>query len=102
MSSFLPLNANEDVRALTCKPVIFESAVINSSLTPSLRYSSPFSALIFTNGNTAIDFSGITNAGAEVFGFPRCQKRKVAMAIRIKIAAKRFLLLIWDFFAADM
>src|SRR5216110_3113528 len=56
MSSFLPLNANDDVRALTCKPVIFESAVINSSLTPSLKYSSFLSALMFTNGNTAIDF----------------------------------------------
>src|SRR5437868_7785738 len=56
MSSFLPLNANEDVRALTCKPMIFESAVINSSLTPSLKYSSFLSALMFTNGNTAIDF----------------------------------------------
>src|SRR5437660_9392012 len=37
MSSFLPLNANDEVRTLTCKPAIFESAVINSSLTPSLR-----------------------------------------------------------------
>src|SRR5437588_3129421 len=33
----LPLNANDEVRTLTCKPAIFESAVINSSLTPSLR-----------------------------------------------------------------
>src|SRR5439155_352359 len=56
MSSFLPLNANDEVRALTCKPVIFESAVINSSLTPSLKYSSALSALMFTNGRTAIDF----------------------------------------------
>src|SRR6266571_8942264 len=57
MSSFLPLNANDDVRAFTCNPVIFESAVINSSLTPSLKYSSFLSALMFTNGNTAIDFA---------------------------------------------
>ena len=57
MSSFLSLNANDDVRALTCKPVILESAVINSSLTPSLKYSSFLSALMFTNGNTAIDLA---------------------------------------------
>src|SRR6266446_8226049 len=56
MSSFLPLKANDDVRALTCNPVIFESALINSSLTPSLRYSSFLSALMFTNGSTAMDF----------------------------------------------
>src|SRR6059058_1541159 len=69
MSSFLPLNANDDVRAFTCKPVIFESAVINSSLTPSLKYSSFFPALMFTNGRTAIDFAGNSaRAALAVFG----------------------------------
>src|SRR5436190_9000243 len=57
MSSFLPLNAKDDVRALTCSPVIFESAVINSSLIPSLKYSSFLSALMFTNASTAMDFA---------------------------------------------
>src|SRR5882724_89424 len=72
MSSFLPLNANEEVRALTCKPVIFESAATNSSLTPSLKYSSPLSALIFRNGNTAIDFSG---GGANGTAFCRSMRK---------------------------
>src|SRR5712692_12013873 len=74
MSSFLPLNANDDVRALTCNPVIFESAVINSSLTPSLKYSSFLSALMFTNGSTAIDL--IVFGAAAVGGEARLiQKR---------------------------
>src|ERR1700736_602370 len=73
MSSFLPLNANEEVRALTCKPVIFDSAVINSSLTPSLKYSSVLSALMFTNGRTAIVLLVV---GAGVIGEARLiQKR---------------------------
>jgi hypothetical protein len=42
---------------------------------------------MFTNGKTAIDFSAMADAGADVFGFPRCQKRKVEMTMRIKIAA---------------
>src|SRR6266404_649085 len=86
MSSLLPLNANDDVRALTCKPVIFESAVINSSLTPSLKYSSFLSALMFTNGNTAIDFwSGafaVLGAAGEVGLLRGCVVHHQPTAIR--------------------
>src|SRR5205809_5956478 len=55
-SSFLPLNAKQDVRPGTRNPGIFDSTLISSSVMPSLKYSSFLSALMFTNGNTAIDF----------------------------------------------
>src|SRR6202030_1568060 len=86
-SSFLPLNAKQDVRPGTRNPGTFDSTLINSSVMPSLKYSSFLSALMFTNGKTAIDFSAMADAGADVFGFPCRQKRKVEMAMRIKIAA---------------
>src|SRR5258706_178412 len=57
MSSFLPLNAKHDVRAGTFKPLIFDSAVMISSLKPSLRYSSFLSWLMLAKGRTATDFS---------------------------------------------
>src|SRR6266852_6255884 len=56
MGSFLPLKANDDVRAATCKPDTLDSAVIKSSVMPSLKYSFSLSELILTNGNTATDF----------------------------------------------
>src|SRR5712692_7702322 len=55
-SSFLPLNAKQDVRPGTRNPGTFDSTLINSSVIPSLKYSSFLSALMFTNGSTAIDF----------------------------------------------
>src|SRR2546427_287332 len=57
MSSFFPLNANEDGRATTWSWGSFESALMSSSLMPSLRYSSCGAPLTFTNGSTAIDWS---------------------------------------------
>src|SRR5881392_218641 len=86
-SSFLPLNAKQDVRPGTRNPGIFDNTLISSSVIPSLKYSSFLSALMFTNGSTAIDFSAMADAGADVFGSPRCQKRKVEMAMRIKTVA---------------
>src|SRR2546422_731022 len=56
MSSFFPLNANDDGRAPTWSWGSFESALMSSSLMPSLRYSSCGAPLTFTNGSTAIDW----------------------------------------------
>ena len=56
MSSFLPLKANDEVRAATCRPDTFDSAVIRSSVMPSLKYSFSLSELMLTNGSTATDF----------------------------------------------
>src|SRR5439155_24601840 len=55
-SSFLPLNAKQAVRPGTRNPGTLASKLINSSVIPSLKYSSFLSALMFTNGSTAIDF----------------------------------------------
>jgi hypothetical protein len=56
MSSFLPLKANDEERAATCRPDTLDRAVIRSSVMPSLKYSFSLSELMFTNGNTATDF----------------------------------------------
>src|SRR6266576_3391901 len=60
-SSFLPLNAKQDVRPGTRNPGTFDSTLINSSVIPSLKYSSFLSALMFTNGSTLIDLLGSTS-----------------------------------------
>src|SRR5687767_13529275 len=57
MSSFLPLNANEDVRDATRSPCTFDSALMISSAIPSAKYSFSASALMFANGSTATDFA---------------------------------------------
>src|SRR5882724_4161873 len=56
MGSFLPLKANDEVCAATCKPDTFDSAVIKSSVMPLLKYSFSLSELMLTKGNTATDF----------------------------------------------
>jgi hypothetical protein len=48
------LRANTEVREATWRPSTLLSAVINSSVIPSLKYSFSGSALAFTKGNTAI------------------------------------------------
>src|SRR5438034_2203577 len=58
-SSFLPLNAKQDVRPGTRNPGTLASTLINSSVIPSLKYSSFLSALMLTNGRTAMLFSGV-------------------------------------------
>src|ERR1700747_368065 len=58
-SSFLPLKANQDVRPGTRNPGTLARTLINSSVIPSLKYSSFLSALMFTNGNTAMLFFGV-------------------------------------------
>lgn len=59
ISMFLPLNANDEVLAITFKPSVEVSAFIISSVIPSLKYSFSTSLLLFTNGNTAMDFEVI-------------------------------------------
>ena len=54
-SSFLPLNENADVRAITFSPPTCASALMISSARPSPKYSFSRSALRLANGSTAID-----------------------------------------------
>src|SRR5438477_12708163 len=57
-SSFFPLKAKQDVRPGTRSPGTLASALISSSVIPSLKYSSCLSALMLTNGSTAMDLAG--------------------------------------------
>src|SRR6266699_6034673 len=54
ISSVLPLNMKEDVRAGTRNPLIWDKAVHRSSVIPSPRYSFSLSVLMLTKGNTAM------------------------------------------------
>jgi hypothetical protein len=60
----LPLNANDDVRAVTCNCGIFASRFSSSSEMPSEKYSFDFSSLMFTNGSTAIECSATGTAAS--------------------------------------
>ena len=57
-----PLSANTDVRDATRSPSTFASALISSSVMPSLRYSLSGSGLALTNGSTAMVRVVIANA----------------------------------------
>lgn len=59
MSTFLPLNENDEVRAITRRPLIFASTFSNSSARPSDKYSSLASPVRLANGNTAIESAGV-------------------------------------------
>src|SRR5262245_1152693 len=52
---FLPLNEKEDVRAATFNSAILVNAFSSSSASPSQKNSFSGSALMLTNGNTAIE-----------------------------------------------
>src|ERR1043165_5211734 len=62
MSAFLPLKANEELRAATRMPGTLPSAVMSSSVIPSEKYSLSRSGLKLVNGSTA------TEAAAEAAG----------------------------------
>src|SRR5213592_4444024 len=64
MSCGFPLRANADVREAMRRPSTLVSALISSSLMPSLRYSLSGSALAFTNGSTAMERVLPTSDGA--------------------------------------
>ena len=55
----LPLNANDEVRAVTCNCGIFASRFSSSSEMPSEKYSWSLPADMSTNGSTAMLFSGM-------------------------------------------
>ena len=59
ISTPLPLNENDEVRAATLSCGILASRLSNSSEMPSEKYSLVLSSLMLTNGNTAIEFSEI-------------------------------------------
>src|SRR3954471_16258719 len=62
ISSFLPLKANEEVRAMTLSSGLCERWSINSSDRPSEKYSWSRFSLMSTKGSTAIDFCGASSA----------------------------------------
>ena len=62
----MPLNENVDARAATLSPGTCVSAVMMSSVMPSLKYSLSGSALMFANGSTATDASGLEGETAGV------------------------------------
>ena len=55
MSTSLPLNENDEVRAITRSCGIFASRFSSSSEMPSEKYSWSLSELMFTNGSTATE-----------------------------------------------
>ena len=59
IATSLPLNENDEVRAVTCSCGIFASRFSSSSEMPSEKYSFALSSLMFTNGSTAMLFSGM-------------------------------------------
>src|SRR5206468_10118623 len=58
----------QELRPGTCKPGTWASTLSNSSVMPSLRYSSALSALMFTNGSTAMDFWSVALGAPEAAG----------------------------------
>ena len=54
ISTPLPLNENDEVRAATLSCGIFDSRFSNSSEMPSEKYPCSLSSLMFTNGSTAM------------------------------------------------
>src|SRR2546425_458559 len=57
MSRLFPLKAKADVRDATSNAWILLSALMISSATPSVKYSFSGSALMLTNGSTAMDLA---------------------------------------------
>ena len=55
MSVSLPLKANADVREATCSASMPASALMISSVIPSLKYSASAPVLMLRNGSTAIE-----------------------------------------------
>src|SRR5438270_3440209 len=95
-SSFLPLNAKQDVRPGTRNPGIFDSTLISSSVMPSLKYSSFLSALMFTNGNTAIDLAPVVAVIVDLVERINWKARRPAAITATPImSAANFFLLHW-------
>ena len=57
MSTSLPLNENDEVRAMTRSSGTCARRLSSSSEMPSAKYSCSLSALMFTKGSTAIERS---------------------------------------------
>ena len=79
MSSFRPLNANDDVRDATRSAVTFERALRISSAIPSAKNSVSASALMLTKGRTAMDRPG----GADELRAPVPVSSTVANSARL-------------------
>ena len=74
------------MRAATCSPLIRESELRSSSVSPSEKYSCSLSPLMFTNGSTAIECGGglklVTDGRRSLTGtrgrapVPRCLRQE--------------------------
>ena len=64
-SSSFPLNANAEVREATRSASIFVSALMISSVIPSLKYSFSLSALMLRSGSTAIEACRVSVPAAD-------------------------------------
>ena len=64
-STICPLNTNDEFRAVTNKPEIFDKSVIRSSEMPSATYSCSGSPLMLVNGRTATD--GLSGGAGEAW-----------------------------------
>jgi len=67
------LYVNTELRAITNSPDIFESPVIKSSVTPSLKYSCAGSWLRFANGSTATE--GLSGSASPADSEGRSQRQ---------------------------
>ena len=82
-SSFLPLNWNDEVRAITFGSGECARWSISSSERPSEKYSWSFFSLMSTNGRTAIDFSGDwAGAGRNGLNGGRCRGTRLYVTFR--------------------
>src|SRR5439155_16922387 len=94
LSSFLSLKRNEELRPITFNSLICARAAINSSESPSEKYSSFGSPLSFNNGRTAIDL--LLTLAADVDLDPRNNwktRRAAAMTARPMMNPANFFLL---------
>jgi hypothetical protein len=87
-SSCLPLNANDELRAVTRSPGTRASWLRISSASPSEKYSLDGSSLRLANGSTAIERPGGPGGGATGSGgAPRASVRSMPCGVTSKIQA---------------
>ena len=82
-TSLRPLNANDDERDATWMPGTLESALMISSVMPSLKYSFSGSALMLASGSTAIAVSPPFLLRAAELGLERLAERAERRALAI-------------------
>src|SRR5437899_11059278 len=79
-SSIFPLYRNTEVRATTSKDFVFASALINSSVNPSLKSSAVLPGASLTKGKTATEAGSCVSPAAFVGTAPRGPRQNVQLA----------------------